>query len=303
MAQSPVSALSVLSAPQLGVFRGGAAIERGVSRRQLDALRADGVIARVFPDTYRMTVVDESDEQRLRAALLWASGQAMGAGRSAGAAFTLEGVRAAVPEIAVPRTFRGRTDGVAVYRVDDLRALMPREVRRLRVTGIETTLVRLAYLLDDEAFEVACEDARRRRLATITSLHAYLERYARPGQRGIASMRALLREGDPVHPSRSTLEVKTRRLLVSHGLTDFEREWPLEWEGRTYRYDFAFVRDHVILETNGRRWHDDPTDYEDDNEKWSVPGRHGFKIVLATWNKVTRNPLGLIGELHTTLAP
>src|SRR6516164_150380 len=110
MAQSPVSALSVLSAPQLGVFRGGAAIERGVSRRQLDALRADGVIARVFPDTYRMTVVDESDEQRLRAALLWASGQAMGAGRSAGAAFTLEGVRAAVPEIAVPRTFRGRTD-------------------------------------------------------------------------------------------------------------------------------------------------------------------------------------------------
>jgi hypothetical protein len=96
--------------------------------------------------------------------------------------------------------------------------------------------------------------------------------------------------------------VKTRRLLVANRLTDFVREHPLEWNGRTYYYDFTFLGRRTILETNGRRWHDDPTDYEHDNEKWSVPGRHGFKIVLATWGKVTRTPQFLLDELLATLA-
>jgi hypothetical protein len=105
-----------------------------------------------------------------------------------------------------------------------------------------------------------------------------------------------------VHPSRSTLEVKTRRLLVAHGLGDFVREYPLAWDGRRYLYDFAFPLRRTILETNGRRWHADPNDYEHDNEKWSVPGRHGFKLVLATWDRVVRHPGALVAEMRTTLA-
>ena len=76
--------------------------------------------------------------------------------------------------------------------------------------------------------------------------------------------------------------------------TDFEREFPLAWNGRTYLYDFAFESTRTILETNGRRWHDDPSDYEHDNEKWSVPGRHGYRLVLATWNKVMQHPERLL---------
>jgi hypothetical protein len=64
----------------------------------------------------------------------------------------------------------------------------------------------------------------------------------------------------------------------------------------------TFVRSRTILETNGRRWHDDPADYERDNEKWSVPGRYGFRLILATWAKVTEQPTRLLGELTTTLA-
>lgn len=98
------------------------------------------------------------------------------------------------------------------------------------------------------------------------------------------------------------LEIKTRRLLVAHGLTDFVREFPLTWNGRTYLFDFAFPYRRTILETNGRRWHDDATGYEHDNEKWSVPGRHGYRIVFATWDTVTTRPGALVSELATTLA-
>jgi hypothetical protein len=38
-------------------------------------------------------------------------------------------------------------------------------------------------------------------------------------------------------------------------------------------------------------------DYEYDNEKWSVPARHGYRLVFATWSKVTQRPNELIREL------
>jgi len=117
----------------------------------------------------------------------------------------------------------------------------------------------------------------------------------------VGAIRHLLAQLDPQHPARSTLEVKTRRLLVANGITHFEREFPTEWNGHTYRYDFAFCRERTILETNGRRWHGDPVDHEFDNEKWSVPGRHGYRMVFATWAKVTKDPDALLAELTATL--
>ena len=75
--------LSRLSAPALGVFRAERANACGVSRTQLARLVEQGVIQRVHPSTYRMTVVSSSAAQELQAALLWAGETAAAAGRSA----------------------------------------------------------------------------------------------------------------------------------------------------------------------------------------------------------------------------
>ena len=294
--------VSELSACSLGVFRGEAAVRLGVSRKQLAVLRAAGVIERELPGVYRMTVVQRSAEQRLRAALTWAGDDAAAAAVSAGAHYNLEGVSAAVPEIVVPTSEHMRSEHVVVHRCEDLSALMIRKHRELRVTGVEATVVALAHALSAEAFEIACEDARRRRLTTVPALRAYLRRFGRRGLPGVRVTRDLLDELDPAYPARSTLEVKTRRLLVAHGYRDFTREFPLRWNGRVHRFDFAFEATRTILETNGRRWHDDATDYEDDNEKWSVPGRHGYRLVFATWDKVTNHPRELLAELAVTFA-
>ena len=300
--ESPVAALSKLSAPSLGVFGGQEATALGVTRKQLTALRQSGAIERVMPDTYRMTSVAPSNEQRLRAALAWAGSGAAVAARSAGELYGLEGVRARMPEIVAKNSFGARSEHVIVHRSSDVRSLMLRYVRGIPTTGVETTLLSLAASLDSESFEIACEDARRRRLTSVPGLRAYLDRYGRAGRPGVRELRRHLGTLDPTHASRSTLEVKARRLLASRGFGNFVREFPLEWNGRTYRYDFAFPGQETILETNGRRWHDDPADYEHDNEKWSVPGRHGFKLVLATWSKVTRHPDALLAELAETLS-
>jgi hypothetical protein len=298
--ESAVGVLSRLSEGSFGVFRGRDAVANGVNRDRLVALVRARVIERVLPDTYRMTSVARSNYQALTAALLWAGPDAAAAGRSGGEVYGLEGVRAEKPEIAVPRKHRGRHAAVVTHRPEAGQII--RTYRGFRVTGVEATLVALAQQLDGEALEIACEDARRRRLTSIPALHAYLARFGARGRPGVRPLRALLKELDPVWASRSTLEVKTRRLLVARGITGFTREFPLAWNGVTFHFDFAFAPRRTILETNGRRWHDDATDYEFDNDKWSVPGRHGFRIVLATWSKVTQHPDALIHELTATLA-
>jgi very-short-patch-repair endonuclease len=283
------------------VFRAEYATALGVTRKQLARLGAQQVIERVHPSTYRMTSVASTGTQQLRAALLWAGERSAAAGRSAAAQYRLEGVHASRPEIVLPHEVRGRTSRITVSHADPA-SQMIRTVGAIRTTGIEATLLRLAHLLGEEPFEIACEDARRRRLTSVPALRAYLARFGRRGRPGVARTRTLIEDLDPRWPSRSTLEVKARRLLVANGLTDFTRELPLDWNGRTYRYDFAFEGRRTILETNGRRWHDDASDDERDNAKWSVPGCYGYRLVLATWDRVTRHPEQLLTELVTTLA-
>jgi hypothetical protein len=277
------------------------AVSLGVSRKQLVTLTINGVIERVLPDTYRMTSVPPSHDQLLHAGLLWAGTEAAIAGRSAARSYGLEGVTTGRPEIVLPHGVRGRTSALTVLHADRA-AVMVRRVKGLPTAGPEHTLLRLAHSMPSEQFEIACEDARRRRLTSVPALRAYLDRFGRRGRPGVANLRAALADLDPAHPARSTLEVLTRRLLVEHGITGFTRELPLTWEGRTYHFDFGFEDRRVILETNGRRWHDDALDFEFDQEKWSVPGRHGYRIVLATWDKVTRRPRELVRELTTTLS-
>jgi very-short-patch-repair endonuclease len=300
--ESALGELSRLSAATGGVFRGRAAVRLGATRNQLTTLLRAGVIARELPDTYRMTAAPRTTEQRLHAALLWAGAGSAAAGCSAAELYRLEGIRAMRPEIVVTPSNRSRNAKVVVRRGGDRAALMLHTHRGILSTGIEPTLVALAAGLPSDALETACEDARRRRLTSIPALNAYLARFGRAGRPGVGALRRLLLELDPKYAARSTLEVKAHRLLRANGISDFVREFPLEWNGRTYFYDFAFPRQRMILETNGRRGHDDSSDYEYDNEKWSVPGRHGYRIVLATWAKVTQQPHDLLFELAATIA-
>jgi hypothetical protein len=230
-ANSTIVQLSELCRESLGVFRGRDAVGVGVTRKRLAVLHAAGVIDRELPDVYRLTSVLRSPEQGLRAALLWGGDTAAVDGLSAAQVYALEGVRTDEPEIAISHTRRARSSAVVAHRIKDPAVLMVRQHRGFRVVGPERALVSVAHRLPGEAFEIACEDARRRRLTTVAALRAYLTRFG--GQRlpGAPATHALLCMLDPVHPSRSTLEVMTRRLLVSKGLVNFQREFPLSGGG------------------------------------------------------------------------
>ena len=299
---APAAVVARLGARRHGAFTGREAVAAGLTRKHLAHLLATGVVERVHPDVHRLAGAARSHEQRLHGGLLWAGPASAATGASAAVYYRIADLRPQRPEIAVPKMVRARTDRLIVRHASDPAAMRVRRIDGTRVTGPEYTLLWLAHTLDGAGAEAAFEDARRRGIVSVASMRDYLEQYGRRGRPGVATMRALLDVVDPAHPARSRLEVLTRRLLIAHGLRDFVRELPLTWNGRTYRYDFAFPARRTILEINGRRWHDDASDYEHDNEKWSVPGRLGYRIVFATWDKVTRRPGALVQELVTTLA-
>jgi hypothetical protein len=170
-----LGALSRSSAPTLGAFRGRDAVAEGVSRKRLERMQSTGAIERFLPDTYCLTVVPASNAQRLHAAILWAGPETAVAVRSSGELYRFEGVRATKPEIVVPSRVRAKSRDVIVHHSDDRAAMMIRNVNGLPVTGVEATLLALAHVLDAEALEIACEDARRRQLTSVLALRAYLD--------------------------------------------------------------------------------------------------------------------------------
>ena len=271
---------------------------------QLASLQQSGVIHREFADTYRMTAVPRTGEQRLRYALAWAGAGSSHHGRSAGELYGFEGVQATRPEIVVPDARGVRSTQVVIHRVTDHRGSDVAPAARATDNRCRGHTARAR----SRARRRTVRDRVRRRPPPSAGVDSFLRAYPRPmgpgrpaGSHGTTPTPPSARSNphgaavdvggeDPAAVRRA----RSRQLL---------REFPLAWRGRTFRFDLAFPRQRTILETNGRRWHDDATDYEYDNEKWSVPGRHGYRIVLATWAKVTERPADLIAELETTLVP
>lgn len=288
------------------MFTGAEAMKLGVNRNQLARLTERGVLRRVLPAVYALASVRVSPRQTLRAALLWGGDKSAAACRTAGYVYDFEGIAPpSLPQISLPHSKRKRDRRITIIECRDEGAMMVRTYNGVRVVGVEACLVQLAAALHgddgDEALEIACEDARRRRLTGMPALRKYLDVHGGRGRDGVARLRALLDELDPKHPSRSTLEVKTRRLLAASGLPKFEREVPLTWRGTTRYFDFGRPDDKLVLECNSKRWHDDPADYVDYNDKASIPGKLGWTIIFITWDEVMKRPDKLVADIRAAL--
>ncbi|HEY1739094.1 MAG TPA: hypothetical protein VGI86_10305 [Acidimicrobiia bacterium] len=294
-------ALARVAKRQHGAFSRAQAAESGLTEPQIQGrIRRDAWVG-VMPGVYRVAGTPESKRLQLTASLLWAGSSAVIFGRAAAEQWPMV-VTAPKPEIVVPIAVKLRSDKVIVHRSDDRAALQVCRRNGFPVTSAAATLVALAASVAARALESAFESARRNRIVTVSSMRRYLDVYGRRGVRGAATMRALVDAVDPQAPSRSDLEVLTRQLLAAHKITGFVREYEMRWKGKPYFFDFAFLQQRVILETNSRKWHTDPLDYEPHNEKWSVPARYGWRIVFATWDKVLKHPDALIEELMVALA-
>lgn len=123
---------------------------------------------------------------------------------------------------------------------------------------------------------------------------------ATDGLTGSGSLGRAIRLADP--RAGSVLESALRVLLAQHGLWP-ESQYVIRKAGRfVARVDFCFPRSRLIVETDGRRWHDPKDAREFDRRRANSCASLGWRVLRFTWAEVLHDPAYVITTVRAALA-
>lgn len=193
-----------------------------------------------------------------------------------------------------PRSHRG----VDLHRTLWLPTADTTRVLGIPVTTAARSLVDAAAQLDRASLRRAVRQGLASKRTSIPQLVEVLERLG--PRRGVRAMREILATGH--QPTRSELEdVALAFLLRRYAQPDVNV--PLWIEGRKVIPDFRWARQHLILEVDGRRWHDDPISRADDAERQALLEAQGERVLRATFHQIVREPSQTYARLDAAGAP
>lgn len=122
------------------------------------------------------------------------------------------------------------------------------------------------------------------------------------GLGGAAHLRAVLRWCDP--QCGSVLESLLRVLLAAAGLP-----LPLTQQvlrdpatGREQRVDFAWPAARLVVEVDGRRWHDPEDARNRDRRRDNTAAVLGWTVLRFTWREVVHEPELVVASVRGALA-
>ncbi|WP_170163280.1 endonuclease domain-containing protein [Bogoriella caseilytica] len=137
---------------------------------------------------------------------------------------------------------------------------------------------------------------RTREVLTATDLEEAIA--ARQGHRGVSQLRsltALTADG-----ALSELEHRLHQLLREAGITGWIANAPVRVGGRIIaRADVLFPAANVILEADGREYHQD---FEADRRRLNSLTLAGYVVLRLTWRQVTEDPQVVIQQVREALA-
>lgn len=139
---------------------------------------------------------------------------------------------------------------------------------------------------------------------SVPELQACLDRSAHHGVPGAARVRRLLSQlfGHRAVPE-SKLETELATLLARAGLCGFVGQYRPPWyEGRRGIVDFANPDLRLIVEADGRRWHQVGQAMDEDRNRDRVAAAHGWQVVRVTWSDVIDRPTATVEQLAATVA-
>ena len=238
-----------------------------------------------------------SQEGRWLAAVL-ALGE--GAVLSHVSAAALWGVRhssSAYVHVTVP-TPGGRTPrrGVVVHRS---RKLAPEDVdeqQGIAVTSVSRTLLDLAGVLTPTRLERAVERSLALRLFDLRAVEAVLAANPRrPGATALAQIVAEIHHEPSL--TRRELEALMLDLCDAHGIERPEVNVLIDG----MEVDFVWRAQRLIVETDGREFHETPTAFQRDRERDERLTVLGYRVVRFTYRRLVGEPAGVAATLRALL--
>ena len=169
----------------------------------------------------------------------------------------------------------------------------------LPVTPLVDTLLDIAEERPLAEAVAVVDSALRARRTTLRQVRRAVA--ARRGQPFAGRLRRVLRWADA--RSGSVLESALRVLLCEAGLVPPARQHVVRRADGTVvgRVDFAWPERRLVVETDGRRWHD-PADARDrDRRRDNGCARAGYRVLRFTWAEVLHAPDDVVAAVREAL--
>lgn len=249
-----------------------------------------------------MTAVPVSAAQRILAAVWTCPEPAVASHRAAAHLWGLVGfARPAVDVTIVEGASRRSGD----RHVHSTLRLPPSHVARIGpipVTTVARTIFDLAGVEPLGRVERAVDQALARRECSIEGVHRVFFQLARRGRTGTAAMRVLLEaRGETYVPPASELERRARALFERGGLPMPDFEVDLGDDGWIGRVDCLWRHQQVIVELDGRRYHDGLYRQHADRERDNHLVAAGWRVIRLTWDDIVATPDATLVLLRSAL--
>ena len=160
-------------------------------------------------------------------------------------------------EVTVTLERRPRITGARVHRSGTITDADVRVVGVIPVLSAARTLVDVSSRFDDAALGALIDDGLRRRVLTISALHALARRLPTiaPGRSPKRVARLLTARTAGFHPGDSELESNVLRVLVGAGFPRPRQQYRVIANGRTYFLDLAYPDARLAIEVDGFDFH------------------------------------------------
>ncbi len=297
-------AVAALAAEQYGAFVRRQVIEAGGDDALIRRRCASGRWVRLASAVYSLTGIQETYLRRLWVAHLTAGLHSAVSHESAAALLGLVGFPRRPLVLTVDHPSHLRIPGVLVHQISDVGPHHLWRLGRLPVTNTPRTIVDLASVRGKAALEIVLDDAIARRQVKEANVARCLFALLRPGKRGLVKLAGLLDERSGGHiPPMSELERRFFAALRAGGLPDPRRQFPLPGRGAiTGIVDAAYPDAKLILETDGRTWHDRQRAFRHDRRRDNEAARVGWQTLRFPWEEVVNDPEDTAATVRDTRA-
>jgi hypothetical protein len=197
-----------------------------------------------------------------------------------------------------------RLRGVVVHQLDDVLDHHIEVVGGLPTTTVPRTLLDVAVVFSVARLRLVVEGAVNGRRTSLGELWTTLSEVARRGKPGVAKLARVLDERGPGEPVPATvLERMLLRALLRGGCPPPVAQFP--HPGRQPgkgRVDYAYPDAKVILEADGRRWHQRIADLKRDRARDNEAARAGWLTLRFMYEELESDPDDIAATVRDVLA-
>ncbi len=272
---------AALARRQHGTISRGQLLGLGMSDAQLARRIRSGRLVRAAPGVYTMAGSVRSWHQRLWIAWLHAGPTAVISHRSAAALWKITGFPPGVVELSVLRPAHPRPPEGVLHQLRDLAPSHAGLFDGFRVTKVDRTICDLAQVLPSDKLERALDNAVAAKLTSYVAVSQITSRLLRAGRPWLFALAHLLEARGPgTTPPATELERLLGCLTDLAGIDEVVVGGP--FPGRReigHCVDALVPAAMLILEADGRRWHQRIEDLRRDRLRDNEAARHGWQTM------------------------